>query len=1224
MSDANDNILSSYPLGRPTTASQASGEASKVPSGFASDLPLAPSTAPAPRLTNSEPMALATGSDGTSTRQAAPESSYGSGKTPGSSTASLIGGSSCGNPIQHLLTQQRDAWQFGDFVSVETLISDTAKQSRHVFATSDLLSLIDQEVALRLSLEQFPTLREYQQRFPKIIRELRSHWDRRELQSAENISSIGSTLPPDSSRDSLDLLVKDDRDFEPDSNTMQREAIGRYEIRSELGRGTNGVVFEVWDPSLKRTVALKRLRAGFDANKSQLERIQSEAEAIARIHHPNIVSIYDVGSHQGLPFFAMEICRGGTLENRLAKGPIAGKQAAHLIIGIAKGVGAAHERNIIHRDLKPGNILLESHDDLSPKVTDFGLAKTIDNYAVSTWTGSVVGTPAYMSPEQAFGDAKNVDFSSDIYSIGAILYECLTGRPPLRGVTAAETLDQVKHHEPVAVKSLAPNVPRDLETITLKCLQKAPTDRYQTTNELIEDLQRFLANRPILARRTSRVELAWRWCKRNPLAASLVTCLLMLAITSISNLVLSNKMIYRETLEKAQALTARERALNDRAIAYEVSQKSEELAKRNFYAAQLNLASRAFIAGEVSRAEDLLESVVPAPCDVDFRRFEWHMLNMAIHRNLLQQIDFPDGEVTSLSVSPDSKHLAVTGGKTKSGYAAIVDLIDQKIIHQFPPFKSVVHGCGYSPDGEFLALVSSAGQLDILDAKTYAIHYTEQLKHRFRSLAWSPDNKQFVAGTSNGDLVHWNCSDWEHPVISESAHKGPVLRLRFSQDSLRLYSSCEWGNEGIISRAWKVDTQPFKLIADFPGFSIGDESDDGTQIAGLAWGHVKLIKLEDKSVVMEQAITPGPLVSVEFSGRPGSMLLAIRGERLLRRIDKRNLTTSDEFPVRRSISAIAQDSKGEIIISGDTGGQVRIWNMVRQRFRNSVVPKSLTFANYITSSDDIVIGSDIGSLLLSGKKASKVVKPFHEGKNLRAISGDRNSFLCLNRTEDAAFDNQVQIWRIGETQPINLPLEKPIYGDCLAISSSGRWLAKQSESEPLRVYDLISGEPEIVHSWDALCSSIAFSPNEKLLAGVEHGGSVCRFSVESGERMKNLAERDSLRAWRLAVAFSEDSKLVACGNESGIVTICNAETGELVSKLIGNQGIVQSLAFFPKSERLATGVAGGVRIWDVQTGQELMTLPTNESRVMQVAVNASGDSLLAVTQDGRLYFWNCK
>ncbi|MCY2975527.1 MAG: serine/threonine-protein kinase [Planctomycetota bacterium] len=1182
MSDANDNILSSHPLGRPTTASQASGEASKVPSGFASDLLLAPSTAPAPDVSSIE------------------------------------------SPLQRLLAQQRNAWQSGDFVSIESLLGEHAKQSGVVFTTSDLLSLIEQEVALRLSLEQFPTLREYQQRFPRIIRELRSHWDRRELQPAENISSIGSTLPPDSSRDSLDLLVKDDRDFEPDSNTMQHEAIGRYEIRSELGRGTNGVVFEVWDPSLKRTVALKRLRAGFDANKSQLERIQSEAEAIARIHHPNIVSIYDVGSHQGLPFFAMEICRGGTLESRLAKGPIAGKQAAHLIIGIAKGVGAAHERNIIHRDLKPGNILLESHDDLSPKVTDFGLAKTIDNYAVSTWTGSIVGTPAYMSPEQAFGEAKNVNFSSDIYSIGAILYECLTGRPPLRGVTAAETLDQVKHHEPVAVKSLSPNVPRDLETITLKCLQKAPTDRYQTTNELIKDLQRFLANRPILARRTSRVELAWRWCKRNPLAASLVTCLLMLAITSISNLVVSNKMIYRETLEKARALTARERALNDRAIAYEVSQRSEELAKRNFYAAQLNLASRAFIAGEVSRAEDLLESVVPAPCDVDFRRFEWHMLNMAIHRNLRQQIDFPDGEVTSLSVSPDSKYLAVAGGKTKSGYAAIVDLIDQKIIHQFPPFKSVVYGCGYSPNGEFLALVSSDGQLNILDAKSYAIHYTEQFKHPLRSLAWSPDNKQFVAGTSNGELVHWNCSDWEHPVISESAHKGPVLRLRFSQDSLRLYSSCEWGNEGIISRAWKVDTQPFKLIADFPGFSIGDESDDGTQIAGLAWGHVKLIKLEDKSVVLEQAITPGPLVSVEFSGRPGSMLLAIRGERLLRRIDKRNLTTSDEFPVRRSISAIAQDSKGEIIISGDTGGQVRIWNMVRQRFRNSIIPKSLTFADYLTPTDDIVAGSDSGSHLVSGKKTTKTAKPFHEGKNLRAISGDRNTFLCLNRSEGSRFDNQLQIWRIGETQPINLPLEKPIYGDCLAISSSGRWLAKQSESEPLRVYDLISGEPEIVHSWDALCSSIAFSPNEKLLAGVEHGGSVCRFSVDSGERMKNLAERDSLRAWRLAVAFSEDSKLVACGNESGIVTICNAETGELVSKLIGNQGIVQSLAFFPKSERLATGVAGGVRIWDVQTGQELMTLPTNESRVMQVAVNASGDSLLAVTQDGRLYFWNCK
>jgi eukaryotic-like serine/threonine-protein kinase len=1182
MSDANDNISSSHPLVQPTTASQASGDASKVPSGFVSNPPFASTTASAPVVSSRE------------------------------------------NPIQRLLAEQKDAWQSGDFISIESLLGEHTKQSGHVFTTSDLLSLIDQEVTARKSLKQVPTLREYQQRFPQIVRELRSHWDKRDLQSDESCEAVGSTLPPDSTRDSLDLLVKDDRELELGSAVTEREAIGRYEIRSELGRGTNGIVFEVWDPSLKRTVALKRLRAGFDASKGQLERIQSEAEAIARIHHPNIVSIYDVGSHQGLPFFAMEICRGGTLENRLSKGPIAAKQAAHLIIGIAKGVGAAHERNIIHRDLKPGNILLESHDDLNAKVTDFGLAKTIDNYAMSTWTGSIVGTPAYMSPEQAFGDAKNVGFASDIYSMGAILYECLTGRPPLRGVTAAETLDQVKHHQPVAVKSLAPSVPRDLETITLKCLQKAPVDRYQTTTELIEDLQRFLANRPILARRTSRIELTWRWCKRNPLAASLVTCLLMLAITSISNFVVSNRMIFRETLEKSRALTARERALNDRAIAYEASQKSEELAKRHFYAAQLNLASRAFIAGEVSRAEDLLESVVPAPCDVDFRRFEWHMLNTAIHRNLRQQIDFTDGEVTSLSVSPDSKYLAVTGGTTNSGYAAIVDLIDQKITHQFPQFKNVVYGCGYSPDGRFLAIVSSDGRLDIFDAKSLDTHHSEQFKQPLRSLAWSTDSQQFVVGAFNGDLIHWNSSNWEKPITTKGAHGGPILRLRFSKDSTRLYSSCEWGNEGVVSKSWNVGTSPLKLIEEYPGISVGDESDDGTQIAGLAWGQLKLFNREDKSALLEEAITPGPLVNVEFSGRPGSLLLAVRGERLLRRIDKRNLQTNDEFPVRRSISAIAQDTQGEIIVSGDTGGQVRIWNITRQRFKNSIVPRGLTYASFYTPLDDIVVGSETGSLLVLGKKSYKTYKPFHEGKNLRAISGDRNTLMCLNRSEGSAFDNQVQVWRLGETQPINLAIEKPIHGDCMAISFGGRLLAIQSESEPLRVYDLSSGTPQIVHSWNAVCSSIAFSPNEKLLVGVELGGSVCRFSIESGERLSNLTDWDSLRAWRLAVAFSVDSKLVACGNESGIVTIWNAESGELVSKLIGNQGIVQSLTFCPKSERLATGVAGGVRIWDVQTGQELMTLPTDESRVIQVAVNASGDTLLALSQDGRLYFWSCK
>jgi len=342
----------------------------------------------------------------------------------------------------------------------------------------------------------------------------------------------------------------------------------------------------------------------------------------------------------------------------------------------------------------------------------------------------------------------------------------------------------------------------------------------------------------------------------------------------------------------------------------------------------------------------------------------------------------------------------------------------------------------------------------------------------------------------------------------------------------------------------------------------------------------------------------------------------------MRRIDQRNLLTSDEFPVKQSISAIAQDSQGEIIVSGDTGGNVRVWKATRKKYRFVDTLDGITHAAFLPSSNEIIFGSDLGSLQLS--TTTRRTKPFHEGKNLRAISGDGQSLVCLNRIDDSPFDNLVQVWRIGSTEPIEIVLDAPIYGDCLAISSTGRWLATHADSQPLRVYDLNFDKPKLVHSWTTFCSSFAFSPNEKLLVGVEHGGRVCRFNVESGERLKNLSERDSLWAWRLSVAFSEDSKLVACGNESGAVQIWNAETGELLSTLIGNQGQVQSVVFFPKSERFATGGFGGVRIWDAQTGQELMTLPTDASRVKQISINATGDSLLAVTQDGKLYHWSCK
>ena len=300
------------------------------------------------------------------------------------------------------------------------------------------------------------------------------------------------------------------------SQTMP--SIPGYEIAGELGRGGMGVVYQARHVKLDRMVALKMLREGSDAHADTLARFRTEAEAIARLQHPNIVQVFEVGEHQGTPFLAMEFCPGGGLDRKLGGIPLASTDAAALVETLALAVEAAHRARIIHRDLKPANILLSA--DGIPKISDFGLARKVDEEG-HTQTGAVLGTPSYMAPEQARGDGE-VGPAVDTYALGAILYELLTGRPPFRGSTTFHTIQQLLNEEPTLPRQFNRTVPRDLESICLKCLEKKPAQRYVSPAVLAEDLRRFQAGEPIRARPVGSIERSWRWCRRNPAVSTLV------------------------------------------------------------------------------------------------------------------------------------------------------------------------------------------------------------------------------------------------------------------------------------------------------------------------------------------------------------------------------------------------------------------------------------------------------------------------------------------------------------------------------------------------------------------------------------------------------------------------------------------------------------------------------------------------------------------------------
>jgi serine/threonine protein kinase/tetratricopeptide (TPR) repeat protein len=442
------------------------------------------------------------------------------------------------NLVSGLMGEQRERWRRGERVLVESYLE------RHPTLRSDpdgVLDLLYNEFVAREECGETPRPEEYCERFPHLAAGFRAQL------IFHRAFSLRTLAPP--------TLVRGPHWPELRGGPAQRTPgplphVPGYEVLGELGRGGMGVVYKARHVRLDRVVALKMILAGAYAGAQECDRFRAEAQSAARLQHPHIVQIHEVGEHDGRPYLTLEFVDGGSLAQRLTGAPFPAAQAAPLVHCLARAVQHAHERGVVHRDLKPANILLTAEG--VPKITDFGLARRLDGDAAETRTGAILGTPCYMAPEQAAGRAGAAGTPADVYGLGAILYELLTGRPPFLAATALETLELVRDQEPVPPRRLQPRVPRDLETICLKCLQKDPGKRYASAAELAQDLERFLSGRSVRARPTPRWERALKWARRRPAVAGLLAVSGLAAILLMVTLAVSNVMIRKEK-ERAEA-----------------------------------------------------------------------------------------------------------------------------------------------------------------------------------------------------------------------------------------------------------------------------------------------------------------------------------------------------------------------------------------------------------------------------------------------------------------------------------------------------------------------------------------------------------------------------------------------------------------------------------------------------------------------------------------------
>jgi serine/threonine protein kinase len=684
----------------------------------------------------------------------------------------------------------------------------------------------------------------------------------------------------------------------PDVWVAAQVHVPGYRIESVLGRGGMGVVYKAVQEKANRPVALKMILAGAHADRAERFRFRAEAEAAARLSHPNIVQLYEVGdTPDGFPYFSLEYVAGGSLAAWLRSGPLTAHEAAALIEQLAAAMQYAHEHRIVHRDLKPANILLttersqhaDSHATVEvtlqerslqgassasgrvsrgmlaavPKISDFGLAKQLDADDGVTRTGAILGTGSYMAPEQAFGQSKHVGPAADIYALGVILYECLTGRPPFKGASPAETLQQVRSMEAIAIRSLRPDVPRDLETICLKCLAKAPHKRYGSAGALADDLRRFLDGRPIAARPVGRIERSWRWCRRNPAPTALLCTLLLGTLTACGLSIWA--LIERDRADvkasEADAYAAR--------VALLAKEEAEQRRR-----AEIELAHAL-----VSRVRELSALATPG--------WTWTALDELSKARKLNSGDLDPIELRGLVADclarPDVREVAVLAehlkpgtiafdrdgkrlaiGENRNGVRCAVQIVDVAS-------RKVTMTCDFS---------NVASGLEKL------IAFDGRYQDGIVCIAFSPDGKWLVAGTRHGKVCRWDTTlaAPKAAFLQLKGEKGPINCLAFSPDGDLLLA----GSRDKIMRWDLREHWTGSILSEGECSNVGF-TPDGATLAISSAGVVKLFAarnlLPNTTAENRRTTTPEHIPANSMAISPDGRIAAVQHKAEIRLVD---------------------------------------------------------------------------------------------------------------------------------------------------------------------------------------------------------------------------------------------------------------------------------------------------------------------------------------------------